>query len=395
MRATTCVPLCVAVLLLVSALGAQQVAPRPDGGPPQPAVAPSSAQPRAEPIDFARARQLLLKQRRGEKLTDEEQAYLQRALEARRRGQPSGAAQQPLRDTRGLRPLTEMSADDRYQDQDGGLYGKGRNTPPDEHRQAALRALAEVVPRDPQGRPDPQGLIVFVSISMSNATQEFSTFKRMADADPDRSPRVRIVDCAQGGQAMAEWASPDAPPWREAARRLEAAGVTAAQVQVAWVKLANKVPRGSLHEHGKKLQEDTLRVVQIAKQRFPNLQVVYLSSRIYGGYAIGNLNPEPYAYESAYAARWLIQQQMAGDKQLNCDPARGDVKAPLLLWGPYLWANGTTPRKEDGLVWRREDFVGDGVHPSQSGREKVAKLLLQFLKKDPLARVWFAAAGDR
>jgi hypothetical protein len=391
---------CIAVWLMVSDVDiGPPAAPSPPPAAqaaPAPQDAPAVGQQGTEAIDFARARQLLLKRQRGEPLTAEEQAYLLRAVEARRRGQPPRVAPQaPLRDTSQLRPLTEMSADDRYQDQEGGLYGQGRNTPPDEHRAAALRALAEVAPRDAQGRVDPQGQIVLISISMSNATQEFSTFKRMADADAERSPRVRIVDCAQGGQAMAEWASPEAPPWREAARRLEAAGVTPAQVQVAWVKLANKSPRGQLHEHGKKLQEDTLRVVQIAKQRFPNLQVVYLSSRIYGGYAIGSLNPEPYAYESAYAARWLIQQQMAGDEQLNYDPARGPVKAPVLLWGPYLWANGTTARKEDGLVWRREDFVGDGVHPSSSGREKVAKLLLRFFKEDPLARGWFVAAGDR
>jgi hypothetical protein len=31
----------------------------------------------------------------------------------------------------------------------------------------------------------------------------------------------------------------------------------------------------------------------------------------------------------------------------------------------------------------------DGTHPSNSGREKVGKLLLQFLKNDATARVWF------
>jgi lysophospholipase L1-like esterase len=65
------------------------------------------------------------------------------------------------------------------------------------------------------------------------------------------------------------------------------------------------------------------------------------------------------------------------------------VKAPLLLWGPYLWADGTTPRKADGLVWERDDLAGDGTHPSQSGRRKVADQLLKFVKTDPLAATWF------
>ena len=81
-----------------------------------------------------------------------------------------------------------MSADARYQNEDGGLYGGGQNSPPEERRAAAERALAQIRPLDTKGRPANDGRIVFVSISMSNATQEFSFFKRLADADPVKSP---------------------------------------------------------------------------------------------------------------------------------------------------------------------------------------------------------------
>ena len=33
-----------------------------------------------------------------------------------------------------------------------------------------------------------------------------------------------------------------------------------------------------------------------------------------------------------------------------------------------------------------EDLLGDGTHPSPSGREKVAAMLLTFMKDDPLAQ---------
>jgi hypothetical protein len=287
------------------------------------------------------------------------------------------------------KPLTEMAAEDRYKEQDGGLYGDGKNEPPAEHRKSATAALAKIEPLDAGGQPAENGTIAFVSISMSNATQEFSMFKRLADNDPAKSPRVTIVDCAQGGQAMAEWVDPEARPWQEAARRLANAKVQPAQVQVAWIKLANKGPRGDLMEHSKKLENDTLAVIQNAKAKFRNLRVAYLSSRIYGGYATGPLNPEPYAYESAFPVRWLIQRQIDGDKALNFDAASGEVRAPVLLWGPYLWANGVTPRKADGLTYSREDLAADGVHPSEAGRKKVAKLMLDYYKSDPLAKMWF------
>ena len=337
-----------------------------------------------EPIDFERARQLLRKQQKGEQLTPAEDAFLEKAKAARRREAVSP------RDKTGMKPLTEMSADDRYKGQDGGLYGQGRNTPPESHRKAALSLVEKIKPLDSKGNPADDGRIVMVSISMSNATQEFSTFKRLADADPSKSPKLTIVDCAQGGQAMAEWVDSDAGPWHEADRRIERAGVSSRQVQIAWIKLANKGPRGDLEEHGKKLQQDTLAVIQNAKARFPNLQIVYLASRIYGGYANGPLNPEPYAYESAFAARWLIQDQIKGEAALNYDAARGPVKAPLLLWGPYFWADGVTPRQSDKLIWERSDLGPDGTHPSNAGREKVAQMLLKFFLTNETAKPWFA-----
>jgi hypothetical protein len=284
----------------------------------------------------------------------------------------------------GFKPLTEMTAEDKYKGEDGGLYGGGRNEPPEAHAKAAMKEAEQIVPRDADGKPAANGIIGLVSISMSNATQEFSLFKRLADQDADKSPLVTIVDCAQGGQAMAQWVNPKGRAWMEADGRLESARVSPKQVQVAWIKLANVGPTGDLKDHGKKLQKDTLAVLHNARARFPNLRIAYLGSRIYAGYATTRLNPEPYAYESAFVVRWLIQDQLKGEAELSRD------KSPLLLWGPYLWGDGMTPRKADGLKWERADLAGDGTHPSDSGRRKVAEMLLKFFKTDASAKGWFA-----
>ena len=294
----------------------------------------------------------------------------------------------------GLKPLVEMTTADSYKGRDGGLYGGGRNEPPAAHLLAAKKQTERIVPLDADGKPSKTGRIGMVSISMSNATQEYSLFKQMADGDPRKSPHVAIVDCAQGGQAMAQWVDPHARAWVEADRRLEQAGLDAKQVQVIWVKLANAAPRGDLAEHCGKLKKDTMAVLQNAKARFPNLRVAYLGSRIYGGYASTSLNPEPYAYEGAFAVRDLIQNQIKGDPDLQYDDARATAKAPLLLWGPYFWADGTLPRQSDGLVWERKDFGGDGTHPSESGRRKVAEMLLGFFENDALASGWFLQKSD-
>jgi len=104
-------------------------------------------------IDFERARQLLQQQRLGGTLTAEEHEYVQRAREARQKSMaakarmPGRPARLEPRSSTGLVPLCDMSAEDRYQGEDGGLYGGGRNSPPDGHRRAADRVLAQTTNR--------------------------------------------------------------------------------------------------------------------------------------------------------------------------------------------------------------------------------------------------------
>jgi hypothetical protein len=351
-------------------------------------------------IDWQRARELLRKEQKGETLTQEEKAYLDHAKQVRReRGQavrPPGKAFQ-ARESTGLVPVTDMG-ERRYKGQSGGLYGEGRNTLPKALQAAAQKELAKIQPLDAKGKPSKNGKIVLISLGMSNTTQEFSTFKKLADTDPNKSPSVVIVDCAQGGQAAHQWAYPDEggnrkrpSPWIVMDRRLEQAGVSPAQVQTIWVKQAQMGPArlGEFPKHAESLRDDTAVILHKLKERFPNLRIAYLSSRIYGGYATTQLNPEPYAYESAFSVRWLIEEQTKGDPNLNWDPDKGRVKSPLLLWGPYLWADGVKGRNSDDLVWKCEDLGGDGTHPSTSGRQKVARMLLRFFETDPNAKPWF------
>ena len=367
------------------------------------------------PIDRDRARALRRKERAGETLTEDEKAYLQKAREAFGRGRggrqrrgPGGRREGTTRPGRGIRnqpttgliPLTELTA--KYKGEDGGLYGGGRNTPPKAHLAAAVKAAARIQPLDAEGKPSKDGKIVFISIGMSNTLQHFRAFTNLAKADKRLSPRLVLVNGCRGGADYAAWNDPEPKPrwgnrtpWGSLDDTLKRAGVSGKQVQAVWTLQAKAMPRrdGEFPAHAKKFTEGMGKIVNQAKKRFPNLQLVFLSSRIYAGWADGVLNPEPYSYESAFAVRWLIQKQIAGDKQFNHDPARGEVKAPVLLWGPYLWADGVNPRKSDGLVWKREDLARDGTHPSRSvAAPKAAKMLLKFFKTDPTSKGWFLSA---
>ena len=391
------------------------------------------------PIDVNLGKQLMRKFQAGETLTPEDQAYLERVKQeirkraaGRRPGPAPNARTRPIvgntSDWSDLVPITDMTAP--YKGEDGGLYGRGRNEPPEVHRAAHLSESEKIRPLDENGRPSDTGKIGLISIGFSNTSIEWEDFRRTANADPQKSPCVVIVNGAIGGRSAVMWAwdgadvlskaeqdrldkemdvlgmpktnrrsSPglDKDTWPTLAKRIEAAGLSPKQVQVCWLKHveANPKPLGEFPAHARTLQADITAVLQIARHHYPNLRIVYLSSRTFGGWSgRSSGSPEPYAYESGFGTRWVVQSQINGNAQMNYDPARGEVKAPLVLWGPYLWACGNSPRKIDGLTWTQSDVRPDQLHPNESGCKKTTTLMLNFFKTNEGPGRWFLKPGE-
>jgi hypothetical protein len=269
------------------------------------------------------------------------------------------------------------------------------------HRSARL-----ITPLDANGASSRTGKIVFLSIGMSNADQEFCgaappavcnpwTFEGRANADPMKSPRLVLVNGAASGQMANTWDSPTAQNYDRVKARLTALGLTEKQVQVIWLKVANGDPTISLpspNADAYQLERSLGNIVRSLRVRYPSLRQVYMSSRIYAGYANVSVNPEPYAFESGFSVGWLVKAQVLQMSLGMLDPIAGDLRAPAVApwvsWGPYLWANGTTPRG-DGLTWQRGDFESDGTHPSQSGESKVCQLLFNYFRTSPYSSCWY------
>jgi hypothetical protein len=226
-------------------------------------------------------------------------------------------------------------------------------------------------------------------------------------------------------------------------------GITEAQIQVVWVKVANGGPMRHLASAGVNnnadksddfcqtramsfnnnqsdaaaLKENLGCILRALKVRYPNVKQVFLSSRIYGGYSTGTLNPEPYAYEYGFAVKWAIDAQIRQAAGQGIDVVARNLSysdtngvAPWAAWGPYLWANGTNPVQTGGLIpdvaglryfpfvdgngdgmhdagQPAADFQSDNVHPavnaSPSAQEKVGRLLNRFFADSPLTRCWY------
>ncbi len=290
----------------------------------------------------------------------------------------------------GFTPINDLGTGS-YLGFQGGLYPGGSNVRPGNHESAGLTIARSIAPMSGNGSPDPNGKYVLLSIGMSNANQEFDVFLPDANADPAKDPDLVIVNGAQGGATAIDWSNASNAVWSEAMQKLSQQNVSASQVVVVWAKLANSASGQTPDSYRADLQENAEAVLNVLHDKFPNLKLAYLSSRIYAGYATSSLNPEPYAYESGFVVKQAIEKQLSGNAALNFDPANGTVNTPWLSWGPYLWADGLTPRS-DGLVWNCSDLrADDGTHPSDAGMRKVASMLLDFFKTDATAKEWFLA----
>lgn len=230
------------------------------------------------------------------------------------------------------------------------------------------------------------GVIGLVCVGMSNASQECGVFVQSVRGPwaAEVNPQVRVVNCAVGGHAVERWidAAYDDTLWDDCRdRKLAQAGVRPDQVRVLWHKAANQFttgaggsalpaypdPSADYFAFHRNLSAFAARV----KAELPTVQAVYTSSRSYGGFTSNPGRGEPLSYEEGHALNTWLGEHAAVDGVWHG-------------WGPYLWAppcaSGVT--NASGACYDRTDFVEDGVHPSDAGRAKIARLLHERLKRE-------------
>jgi hypothetical protein len=218
------------------------------------------------------------------------------------------------------------------------------------------------------------GRIVIISISMSNGNLEFLKFIDLYGGHADVDPQIGLVNCAQGGNALERWLELD-KLWSDCRDRIADAGFTEDQVRVVWAKNANQFT-----QHGLTLPDpgadyyDLVDNISDLSERvgreFPSVQAVFHTSRIYAGWTLAQTTRgEPMSYEGGFAVNAAIERWQAGLLP----------EAPWIGWGPYLWANASTPNAQ-GIFWTEEDFRDEGTnhHPSDAGQIKVADALHDF-----------------
>lgn len=254
-------------------------------------------------------------------------------------------------------------------DPDGaGLYPTGNPRPP-EHLAAGLEAAETIV-------PGPDGKVHIAGFGgMSNAFREWAAFSEVA-----AGYAVKPINVNRPGWDAVRIVERADTYWAWVRKQVAKQGSRPQDIQVGWLKNSVKhyaeEPPPTLPEDAKFLQDLLWQIIMRATGEFPNLKMVFITSANYSGYSTKPTRREPGAWQEGFASKWLIA-------------ARLGVTEPVFVdWGPYLWADGLTPRS-DGLTWPRNCFASDGLHPSPKGNGVIANLLLNFFANDPLTAGWF------
>ena len=383
-----------------------------------------------------------------------------------------------------LVPLTESTRANTYLTASGrtvnlGIYEDLTTTEIDAHEQeGSLIAAQNILPRNANGDVDlTSGKIGVIAIGFSNTTQTWNSaltkheqniaktfvYKATRDSSINNS-KIVFIDAGLGGcqlQCANGWATcascglnnSSYPTLQQyITRQVSRAGLTPAQVQIAWVKISNHYVASDRMEY---MTDGFVKLLQDSKVTLPNLRVALMSSRIYGGYALKG-DKEPYAYENGLAVREMIYSQVRGQmpryavtsgcpagrnsSMLGCPfvptwdtnslcyekadgtPSCGvgnTVKVPWVDWGVYAWANGTRERGAAPIEYSSRGgdaldalgvplkFVADGAggalvddvsisdcqHPGSGGQDKHSNMLLHRFKAHPATYPWFCVSG--
>lgn len=265
-----------------------------------------------------------------------------------------------------------------------GLYGNGSNVAP--HIEWGKTVGDMIKPLLPDGTPAERGgKIVFAGVGgMSNYFQWLQKMLELYRQEYGLTRRLTFMNLHKATFAAREiaiekpdvyWDDPKIGVMAKLAKR----NISPLQVQILWIGNTVRLQNKPFPANANEIELYMGMILDEALRRFPKTKQVFLSPVNYFGYALpGAPQREPHAYEEGYGYQSLINSRINHDR------------LPFVAWGPYLWADGLIPRPSDGLIWECEDYVTkDRVHPSESGKIKTAKMLLNFFKSNQATSRWF------
>jgi len=288
-------------------------------------------------------------------------------------------------------PITDLGAGT-FLGRTGGLYPGGVNTPSGVYAQDLLTFAGSVKPRNASGNIVQDGVVGFIAIGGSTAGKMMSALTDKTVGNPLTNQKLKLVNCTNGEASASanSLMNPLDNIWNIIQGKLDRKKLTNAQVQVIYLETEDSVQTSGFPVRPLRLKQEYLEVMHVFKSRFANIKLVYLLGRTTTfksptKYTIHNVEPNP--YYNGWACKWLIEDQING--AAGTDYKGANAEAPLITWGWYQWAYGTSQPRLDGFTWEDSDTV-DGLHAAPTGQDTLSTYFQKFLLTDPYAKLWYA-----
>lgn len=295
-------------------------------------------------------------------------------------------------DSTGLIPLIDLGPGS-YLGYQGGLFPGGMNSEnaASQHFKKGRSFSKNMQPLDSLGNVNyDDGVVLMGGFGPSLAGKLLDEFVPIVRDTTDGYITNRCFDAINmgaGGKGLDYAIGADSNKyWNNMLDKIVDKGYTAPQLQVAWMYFNDKYDTTDMlnfPETPLRIRDNFETYLRMLLDRFPNVQIMFVSGRHYGGYSDTTLEQspaigEPASYWNNFAVKWLIEDQIHGDPDLRYFGA--SKRVPFVTWGPYYWTDGNNPRATDGRSYSCADFSDeDGFHLKAETYEEDADYLMQHI----------------
>lgn len=288
-------------------------------------------------------------------------------------------------------PLNNMGSHTYYGFQ-GGFYPNGYNMPQGQYA-ADLDSISHTIwGLDTAGvRKNKAGQIVIGGVGACLSGAPVNGLRRRKN-NPNTIQNINYVNFEFGGASFEHLADPNGSYWGHVDAKMSSQNTTYKQVQILWMITDDSSAITAFPDRALIAKENIKAAARTLKIKFPNLKILYLMGRPFTWDSaaihskvmnVRSKNPAP--YNQGWAEKWAIEDQINGDPSVAYKGP--NAVAPIITWGQYQWTRGTEPNL-DGFQWLLTD-TSDGLHPTNTGKDKMAQYLWNFLFTDPYTTVWF------
>ncbi len=292
----------------------------------------------------------------------------------------------------GFTPFVDLQTGT-YLGYQAGMYPGGSNELTGPHLKSGKTIANGIKPLDGSGAVNfGDGVVLVAGFGPSVPGHIYNKFVdhiRTPSEKYDLNPCMDAINLCVGGKDLG-YATIDSTTdsyWESLVQKVYDVGYTPEQVQIGWMYFNSKGLTVPPVFPDKSIETKDLEILFLnkAKEYFPNIKIMYISARHYGGFADTTILEyyslaEPASYQNNWSVKWLVEEQINNSNPL-LQYKGANPKAPYVLWGPNFWCDGNIKRGWDDkkYICELSYSLDDGYHLSDQQDSKDALDIVDVL----------------